>query len=89
MMKDLFRDSFMILVLIVVMLTPFFPVLLKGICPKCKKRKLESLETVQSEDEREYVTFYRCHNCQAQYKRLRSGPFEQTNVDEKELVAAR
>lgn len=72
------KDSYMIIAILAVMLTPFFPVLLKSKCPNCKKRKLEHLETISGESTKgaTYTTYYHCHNCDAQFQREKSGPLK-------------
>jgi len=71
-------DSFMMLVVLAVILSPFLPIVLKSKCPVCNKRKLEHLETVnmQEADKKEFVTLYRCHNCKSDFERVRSGPLQ-------------
>lgn len=83
-MKELFRDGFMILVLLAVMLTPFFPILLKSKCPLCRKRKLEHLDTEKSEGTRgnTFITFYRCHNCRTEFQQEKSGPLKPRALSE-------
>lgn len=70
------KDGFMILVLILVMITPMFPFLLKSKCPNCKKRKLEHLDTEQRGDgkKRTYITNYHCHACGEDFEQNKSGP---------------
>lgn len=70
------KDGFMVLVLILVMITPMFPFLLKSKCPKCSKRKLEHLETEQRGAGRAktFITSYHCHACGADFERNKSGP---------------
>lgn len=72
------KDGFMILVLLLVMITPMFPILLKGKCPKCNKRKLEKLETETHGEGRTktYVTGYHCHACKTDFKQNKSGPLK-------------
>lgn len=70
------KDSYMVFVLLAVMLTPFLPLMLKGKCPACGKRKLETLETPQATDENaiSYTSHHRCKACSATFTRERSGP---------------
>lgn len=70
------KDGFMILVLILVMITPMFPFLLKSKCPNCKKRKLEHLDTEQRGEGRKmtYITSYHCHACGEDFEQNKSGP---------------
>lgn len=85
--RGVMKDNYMIFVLIAVMLTPFFPVLLKSKCPQCKKRKLEHLETVTKEikDKATFITYYVCHHCQQQFMRVKSGPLKATVIPKEEL----
>ncbi len=82
------KDNYMLFVLLAVMLTPFFPILLKSKCPKCNKRKLEHLETVNKEvkNSKTYITYYHCHNCDADFQRNKSGPLKQ--IDKRELPSS-
>ena len=85
------KDGFMVLVLILVMITPMFPFLLKSKCPTCKKRKLENLETVQEGQGKKatYITRYFCHACETQFEQNKSGPLRAvaTESSEPELIA--
>lgn len=74
------KDGFMILVLILVMITPMFPFLLKSKCPNCKKRKLEHLDTEQRGEGRKmtYITSYHCHACGEDFEQNKSGPLVAT-----------
>jgi len=51
---------------------------MKAKCPECKKRKLNSLETLRDYEapgeERIYNTFYRCDACLAFFKQVNSKP---------------
>lgn len=81
------KDNYMILVLLAIMLTPFFPILLKSKCPVCKKKKLEHLESVNTATEgqkQNFITYYRCHNCNNEFERVRSGPLKQVEILNKE-----
>jgi hypothetical protein len=71
-------DWLMVAVVLSILATPFLPLLLKGKCPACSKRQLESLETVRTalESGRTYVTYYRCHNCDSCFQRENSGPLQ-------------
>lgn len=82
------KDNYMIFVLLAVMLTPFFPVLLKSKCPACKKRKLEHLDTVTKEikNKSTFVTYYVCHHCKQQFMREKSGPLQATSFSVEELA---
>lgn len=84
------KDGFMILVLILVMITPMFPFLLKSKCPKCNKRKLEHLETEQRGNGKSmtYVTSYHCHACGADFERNKSGPLKPVQKQEAKVVSA-
>lgn len=70
------KDGFMILVLFLVMLSPFFPLLLKTKCPLCRKRKLEHLDTEKAAGEKgsTFITFYHCHACASDFQQEKSGP---------------
>lgn len=73
------KDSYMYIVILLVMLTPLFPVLLKSKCPACRKRKLEHLDTVNSKSALgavTYITHYVCHNCSTRFEREKSGPLK-------------
>ncbi len=76
------KDWYMIFALLAVILTPMFPYLLKSKCPRCSKRKLEHLETVQNEQSAEFFTFYRCHSCGGDFRQKRSGKLELYTPDE-------
>ncbi len=83
------KDNYMILVLLAIMLTPFFPILLKSKCPVCKKKKLEHLESVNTAAEgqrQNFITYYRCHNCENEFERVRSGPLKQVSAETKTVV---
>ena len=83
------KDGFMILVLILVMITPMFPFLLKSKCPKCNKRKLEHLDTEQRGDGRAktFITNYHCHACGADFERNKSGPLVAIKSSTPEIVS--
>jgi transposase-like protein len=72
------KDSHMLFVLLAILVTPFLPFILKGKCPSCAKRKLESLEQppagFQSAEPNPFLSYYRCKNCRTQFVRERSGP---------------
>ncbi|MBX9688166.1 MAG: hypothetical protein K2X27_15770 [Candidatus Obscuribacterales bacterium] len=92
-MKEFFRDSSMMIVLLIVMASPFLPILLKSKCPGCRKRKLEHLETVSKESAKgnTFITYYHCHHCKANFEREKSGPLKQVTEKhntESELVSA-
>lgn len=74
------KDSYMLLVLLIVMLSPMLPAMLKSKCPVCKKRKLEHLETVNSDasGKSTFITYYLCHNCKQKFEREKSGPLKQS-----------
>ncbi|HEY9679879.1 MAG TPA: hypothetical protein V6C76_17885 [Drouetiella sp.] len=85
------KDAHWIIVFAVILITPFLPVLLRDKCPGCKRRKLNSLETlkVHADDGPQtfsYITFYKCDNCLNLYKRIKSGPLEESTKEEYRLL---
>ncbi|MBY0356900.1 MAG: hypothetical protein K2W82_02780 [Candidatus Obscuribacterales bacterium] len=84
------KDWYMVFVLLVVVATPFLPLFLKSPCPACKKRKLETLETLSISSEetspRQYFSFHHCHACAKYFKREKSGPFTETDASEYEQL---
>ena len=75
-----------------ILITPLLPVILRDKCPGCKRRKMQSLETlkVYSDSGPEtfsYITFYRCDSCQAIFKRNKSGPCVASSEEEHRLLA--
>ena len=77
------KDSHMLFVLLAILVTPFLPFILKGKCPNCSRRKLESLEqspqAVSGVEPNPFVSYFSCKNCQAQFMRERSGPLQRIN----------
>jgi hypothetical protein len=67
-----------VLVFASILITPFLPALMKAKCPECKKRKLNSLDTLRdynaTGDERVYNTFHRCDACLTYFKAVNSKP---------------
>jgi len=72
------KDWYMIFVLLAILVTPFLPILLKGKCPQCGKRKLESLE---KDDNSPFVSHHACGNCKTRFTRERSGPLQPVEED--------
>jgi hypothetical protein len=61
----------------------FAPTLLKAKCPKCRKRKLETVdidqrtrEELQRREDAQFLTFYRCTACGARLMRQRTAPYQ-------------
>lgn len=62
-------------VILAVVVTPFLPSFLKGKCPSCSKRKLDSFEPEGVEAAPgTYITYFLCQNCQTRFQRDKSGP---------------
>ncbi len=84
------KDWHWILVFASILITPFLPALMKAKCPECKKRKLNSLETLRDysavEEERIYNTFHRCDACLAYFKQANSKPLVVSTHDEYEAA---
>lgn len=69
-------------VIAAVLVTPFLPTFLKGKCPSCNKRKLDSYEPDSSETKPgTYITYFLCQNCQMRFRRDKSGPLEAMPAD--------
>ncbi|HIA53894.1 MAG TPA: hypothetical protein EYN91_17680 [Candidatus Melainabacteria bacterium] len=72
------KDWHWVLVFASILITPFLPALMKAKCPECKKRKLNSLDTLRdynaTGDERVYNTFHRCDACLTYFKAVNSKP---------------
>lgn len=86
------KDFHWFIVLGAILITPFLPMLLRSQCPSCKKRKLNSLDTVKihAEDQASgftYVALYRCDSCHALFKRTRSGALQPSSSDEHKMLA--
>lgn len=84
------KDWHWVLVFASILITPFLPALMKAKCPECKKRKLNSLETMRdfaaTGEERMYNTFYRCDACLAYFKQVNSKPMVTSSHDEYEAA---
>lgn len=84
------KDWHWILVFASILITPFLPALMKAKCPECKKRKLNSLETLRdyaaTGEERIYNTFHRCSACLAYFKAVNSKPMEKSSHEEYEAA---
>ena len=79
------KDSYMIFVILAVLFTPFLPLVLKGKCPSCGKRKLEKLgtEVLQAEDaSKTYMTKYRCHACMKHFEQEKTGKLQEAVAPE-------
>ena len=81
------KDLHWILVFASILITPFLPALLKARCPKCSKRKIQSLESLKVPAENEtsgftYVSFYQCENCGEFFKKVKAGKLELSNETE-------
>ncbi len=69
-------------VIAAVLVTPFLPTFLKGKCPNCNKRKLDSYEPESIETKPgTYITYFLCQNCQMRFRRDKSGPLEPMSTD--------
>ena len=69
-------------VIAAVLVTPFLPTFLKGKCPSCNKRKLDSFEPEAIETKPgSYITYFLCQNCQMRFRRDKSGPLEAMAAD--------
>jgi hypothetical protein len=68
----------MLLVLLSVLATPFLPLFLKGKCPNCGKRKLDSLESTENggKNANPYVAYFNCRACHSKFMRDKSGPMQ-------------
>ena len=76
------KESFMWFVILAVLVTPFLPTFLKGKCPSCSKRKLDTFgpEGIVVKPGT-YITYFLCQNCQASFRRDKSGPLEAMPAD--------
>lgn len=86
------KDFHWFIILGAIMLTPFLPSLLRSKCPKCAKRKMQSLDTLKIHAEGEaskftYVTLYRCDACKGLFKRIKSGALMPSSPDEHKMFA--
>jgi len=75
------KDSYMIFVILAVLFTPFLPLVLKGKCPSCGKRKLEKLgtEVLEAPDSaKTFVTRYRCHACLKHFQQEKTGQLKES-----------
>lgn len=86
------KDWHWIFIFAAILITPLLPSILKEKCPSCKRRKLQSLETLKllSEDAPNgyaYITFYRCEKCLDYFKRNRSAPLERSSKEEYKLLS--
>ena len=71
------KDYYMIFVLVVVLLTPFLPNLVKAKCPSCGKRKLVSQELEEGQAEAgRFLSAFLCKGCGQEFQREKSGPLE-------------
>jgi hypothetical protein len=72
------QDSHMLIVVLIVLVTPFLPQILKGKCPSCKKRKLETLELADTAGKAQnpYVAYFVCTACRSKFRREKSAPME-------------
>ena len=73
------KDSYMLFVLLAILVTPFLPILLKGKCPKCGKRKLESQE--KDDLAGPFISHHACSNCKTRFIKERSGPLQAVEED--------
>lgn len=87
------KDWHWVLVFASILITPFLPALMKAKCPDCKKRKLNSLETLrdysaetEAEGSRVYNTFHRCDACLSFFKQANSKPMVKSSHDEYEAA---
>ncbi len=84
------KDWHWVLVFASILITPFLPALMKAKCPECKKRKLNSLDTLRdynaTGDERVYNTFHRCDACLTYFKAVNSKPKVVSSHDEYEAA---
>lgn len=81
------KDLHWILVFGSILITPFLPALLRAKCPSCRKRKLQSLDTlrVPSVDEKSGFTFialYKCDFCEELFKKEKDGAIEKSTQEE-------
>jgi transposase-like protein len=69
-------------VIMAVLITPFLPTFLKGKCPSCSKRKLDTFEPEGIEAKPgTYITYFLCQNCHMSFRRDKSGPLEAMPAD--------
>jgi len=86
------KDWHWIFVFAVILITPFLPNILREKCPGCRRRKLQSLETLKvhsdnGPDSFSYITFYQCDRCKSLFKRNKSGPLETSTREEYKLLS--
>lgn len=75
-----------------ILITPLLPVILREKCPACKRRKLQSFDTLKLLSEEgpsaySYLTFFRCDKCKSVYKRNRTKPLEPSSQEEYKLLS--
>lgn len=87
------KDLHWFIVFGLLLATPFLPAILKAKCPKCGKRKVQSLDTlrVPAEDEASGITFvalYRCDSCRELFKKVKNGQMLESSQEEHESLEA-
>jgi len=75
------KDSYMIFVLLAILVTPLLPALLKGKCPNCGKRKLETAEGAADKGQSPYISYFSCSACHSKFMRDKSGPLQPLHDD--------
>lgn len=86
------KDLHWLFIFAAIFITPLLPALIRSKCPGCRKRGLQSLETLKLHAEAEasrftYVTLYRCEKCGGLFKRTKSGSLENSSSDEHNIMA--
>jgi hypothetical protein len=85
------KDLHWIFIFAAILITPFLPAMIRGKCPGCGKRKLQSLDTLKLHADSDsspftYITLYRCDSCDSLFKRTKSGSLEQSTTDEHNMI---
>jgi transcription elongation factor Elf1 len=70
------KEWYWILIFFLIVFTAFLPAVLKAKCPKCGKRKIVQVEG-ELDTEEPYTYHFKCNQCEAQYKKVKSGPMEE------------
>lgn len=80
------KDFHWFIILGSILITPLLPYLLKARCPSCRKRKMQSLDTVKQTDGdtglTTYVTLHKCDHCQTLFRQEKSGPLTPASEEE-------
>lgn len=86
------KDLHWFIVFGLLLATPFLPSILKAKCPKCGKRKVQSLDTFKVPDDGEpsgytFVALYRCDSCAELFKKIKEGQMLESSEEEHQSYA--